>query len=124
MGLEVPPFPIHHAQPALVVVVMNLTHNKVMNQVNLADAKAHFSHYIERVEKGDTIILCRRNVPVAEIRPLKAKRQEPRRVGIDRGMQIPQSFFDPLPEELLDEFEGGARGGASTRSRRRLTASG
>lgn len=79
-----------------------------MKQVNLADAKAHFSHYIDSVEKGETIILCRRNVPVAELRPLKAARREPRRTGIDRGMEVPASFFEPLPDELLDAFEGGA----------------
>lgn len=30
-----------------------------------------------------------------------------RQVGIDHGMVIPASFFEPLPSELLDGFEGG-----------------
>ena len=30
-----------------------------------------------------------------------------RAVGIDHGMVIPASFFEPLPRELLDGFEGG-----------------
>ena len=32
---------------------------------------------------------------------------QPRPVGIDHGMVIPGSFFEPLPRELLDGFEGG-----------------
>jgi antitoxin (DNA-binding transcriptional repressor) of toxin-antitoxin stability system len=79
----------------------------VMLRVNIAEAKTQLSRHIERVERGETIILCRRNVPVAEIRPLTAPRTRPRRVGIDRGMKIPPAFFEPLPSEVLDAFEGG-----------------
>ena len=42
-----------------------------MRRINLADAKAHLSQYIDSVERGETIVLCRRNVPVAEIRPCR-----------------------------------------------------
>ena len=93
---------------APVVLTIYLTYYQVMKRVNLADAKARFSHYVESVESGETIILCRRNVPVAELRPLKAARREPRRTGIDRGMELPGSFFEPLPDELLEAFEGAA----------------
>lgn len=75
-------------------------------RIELDDAEAHFSRYIDRVEKGETITLCRRSVEVAEIRPLSPMPQHPRRVGIDRGMKVPASFFDPLRSALLDVFEG------------------
>lgn len=78
-----------------------------MKRINIADAKAHFSHCLDRVESGETIIICRRNVPIAEIRPIAKLPSEPRPVGIDRGMVVPASFFEPLPDELLDAFEGG-----------------
>lgn len=78
-----------------------------MIRVNIAEAKTHLSHYLESVEKGETVVLCRRNVPIAEIRPLPPAPKEPRPVGIDRGMTIPSSFFEPLPADLLDAFEGG-----------------
>ena len=80
-----------------------------MVKVNIADVKSHLSSYLERVERGETIVLCRRNVPIAEIRPLAKPLQKQRPVGIDRGMAIPSSFFDPLPDELLDAFEGGSQ---------------
>jgi prevent-host-death family protein len=82
-----------------------------MIRVNIAEAKTHLSHYLESVEKGEIVVLCRRNVPIAEIRPIPKAPQEPRPVGIDRGMTIPASFFEPLPEGLLDAFEGGESSG-------------
>jgi antitoxin (DNA-binding transcriptional repressor) of toxin-antitoxin stability system len=73
-----------------------------MIRINIAEAKTQLSRHIERVERGETIVLCRRNVPIAEIRPLTARRQEPRPVGIDKGMTVPATFFDPLPPEIID----------------------
>ncbi len=78
----------------------------VMIKINIAEAKTHFSRYIESVERGETVTVCRRNVPVAEIRPVPRAPESKRPVGIDRGMEIPKSFFEPLPDDLLAAFEG------------------
>lgn len=78
-----------------------------MNKVNIAEARVHLSRYLAQVEAGETITLCRRNVPIAEIRPLRAEVADPRPTGIDRGMSVPDSFFDPLPDELRRAFGGG-----------------
>ena len=80
----------------------------IMIRVNLADAKTRLSQYLDSVERGEIVVLCRRNVPVAEIRPLPRPLTEPRPIGTDPSLVIPDSFFDPLPEDLLDAFEGGA----------------
>ncbi len=77
-----------------------------MVYVNIADAKARLSLYLDRVARGETIILCRRNAPVAEIRPLPKPLTEPRPVGTDPDLVVPNSFFEPLPEDLLQAFEG------------------
>ncbi len=77
-----------------------------MIRVNLTEVRAHLSRYLKRVEQGETVILCRRNVPVAEIRALPRRALQPRPVGIDRGMTIPAAFFEPLPDDLLAAFEG------------------
>lgn len=79
-----------------------------MIKVNIAEAKAGLSGYLTRVAQGETIILCRRNVPIAEIRPIPPRPRKKRPVGIDRGMSVPDSFFEPLPTELLRAF--GASG--------------
>jgi prevent-host-death family protein len=77
-----------------------------MTRINIAEIKANLSSLMDRVEAGETIVVCRRNVPIAEIRPLRKQAEKPRRVGIDRGMTVPPSFFEPLPDALLDAFEG------------------
>ena len=35
--------------------------------MSISDARAHLSRYLAQVEAGETISLCRRNVPVAEL---------------------------------------------------------
>ena len=75
-----------------------------MIKTNIADAKARLSTYLHRVEQGETVVLCRRNVPIAEIRALPKPTAKERPVGIDRGMKVPDSFFEPLPEEMLRAF--------------------
>jgi antitoxin (DNA-binding transcriptional repressor) of toxin-antitoxin stability system len=77
-----------------------------MIRLNVHEAKTHLSRYLSRLERGETILLCRRNVPIAEIRPIhRASRK--RRIGPMKGQfVVPPSFFEPLPNETLDAFEG------------------
>lgn len=77
-----------------------------MTKVNIAEAKAHLSSLLEQAQGGEAVVICRRNVPVAELRPLPVALTAPHRTGIDRGMKIPDSFFEPLPAELIEAFEG------------------
>lgn len=78
-----------------------------MIRLNIHEAKTRLSAYLAKLEEGETILLCKRNVPIAEIRPLPKKRQEPRPIGLAKGtFEVPESFYEPLPEELLDLFEG------------------
>ena len=92
-------------------IVMYRSYYTTMLKVNIAAAKARLSAVLESVERGETVVLCRRNVPIAEIRALPTPPAEERPVGIDRGMEIPDSFFEPLPDEVLRAF--GAPGGPS-----------
>ena len=84
-----------------------MINERTMIWINMTEAKTHLSRYLKRVERGDTVVLCRRNVPIAEIRALPKRTRELRPVGIDRGMTIPAAFFEPLPDDLLAAFEGG-----------------
>lgn len=38
-----------------------------MDVINLADAKAHLSELVDRVEAGDSIVITRRGKPVARL---------------------------------------------------------
>lgn len=83
----------------------------VMIQVNVYEMKARLSEYLDRVARGERIIVCRHNKPVAELRPLTETRREPRPIGPLRGetrFEIPPSFFEPLPDDELDLWDGAA----------------
>ena len=78
-----------------------------MIRLNIHEAKTHLSAYLKRLQEGEVILLCRRNKPIAEIRPLPPERKKPRPIGLDKGtFQIPPKFYEPLPEELLAPFRG------------------
>lgn len=79
----------------------------VVRRLSIHEAKTHLSRYLSRVLKGETILLCRRNEPIAEIRPLKVLPNSKRPIGIDKGVfELGPEFFEPLPEEILRAFEG------------------
>ena len=81
-----------------------------MKRVNVHEVKAHLSKYLEDVERGETFLVCRRNAPVAELRPVRRERTTDRPTGLAKGkLRVPPSFFKPLPAVLLDAFEGKRR---------------
>ncbi len=75
-----------------------------MKHVNMHDAKTHLSKYVAELKPGETLILCNRNQPVAEIRSLTRKAGK-RRLDVFKGeFTVPDSFFEPLPDDLLKAF--------------------
>jgi antitoxin (DNA-binding transcriptional repressor) of toxin-antitoxin stability system len=48
-----------------------------MIRLNIHEVKTHLSKYLAKLEEGETILLCQRNKPIAEIRPVSAKRKKP-----------------------------------------------
>ncbi|MDP9120731.1 MAG: type II toxin-antitoxin system Phd/YefM family antitoxin [Acidobacteriota bacterium] len=78
-----------------------------MEDVNIHDAKTHFSALLRRVAAGEEIVISRAGKPVARLVPLAAPRQ-PRELGRHRGEIWTAGDFDaPLPPDLLAAFEGG-----------------
>lgn len=78
-----------------------------MIKVNIHEAKTHLSHYLTEIEHGETILLCKRNHPVAEIRPIPQKPAEPRPIGLAKKVfKLAPSFFEELPEETIALFHG------------------
>ncbi len=76
-----------------------------MATINVHDAKTHFSRLLSRVESGEEIIIAKAGKPVARIVPLAGKTKK-RVPGTAKGrIVIDKSFFEPLPEEALKEFE-------------------
>ena len=78
-----------------------------MIKVNIHQAKTHLSRYLARLKAGETLIICKRNTPIAEVRALPQAGQQKRPIGLAKGQfKVPPSFFEPLPDDIIDAFEG------------------
>ena len=76
--------------------------------VNINEAKAKLSAYLDAAAHGERVLICKRNQPVAELRAVEQKRTGPRPMGLGKGtMKILPSFYDPMSDEELDEFYNG-----------------
>ncbi|MGY6498117.1 MAG: type II toxin-antitoxin system Phd/YefM family antitoxin [Microcella sp.] len=73
-------------------------------QVNVHEAKTRMSELLARVEAGDEVIIARAGHPVASLVPVA----EPaaRELGFLDGFTVPHDFFEPLPDDELDAWEG------------------
>ena len=70
-----------------------------MTQANIHQVKSRFAHYTRLVKAGETVVLCDRNKPFAEIRPLP----DPRRLGLLKGLcPIGPEFFQAAAEIARD----------------------
>jgi prevent-host-death family protein len=69
-----------------------------MNPVNLADAKAHLSELIDRVEAGDSIDITRRGKPVARLTTAATPRK-----AVDAALlQSVTAIMPPQPRPAAD----------------------
>jgi antitoxin (DNA-binding transcriptional repressor) of toxin-antitoxin stability system len=78
-----------------------------MTQVNLEDIQQDLSTYLQRVEAGETLVIIRAGKPVAEVKPVAARVETLRPFGLCAGeFTVPEDFDAPLPEDILNVFEG------------------
>jgi len=76
-------------------------------RLNIHEAKTDLSRHLDAMEEADRIILCNQNRPIAEVRLLPSEPTDRRQLGLAKGqIEVLDSFFEPLPDELLDSFEG------------------
>lgn len=77
-------------------------------EVNIHEAKTHFSRLLQRVAAGEEVTIARAGVPVARLVAIKKKPLKKRPMGMDRGkVWIAEDFNAPLPDDLLKAFYGG-----------------
>ena len=68
---------MHKARNMAMIMAMS-------KAVNVADLKNHLSEHLDAVEKGEEIVICRRNVPFARITGMPPRRNRTK-LGFDRG---------------------------------------
>jgi len=77
-----------------------------MKAVNTHEAKTQLSRLLRRVAAGEEITIANRGVPVARLVPVPTEKPV-RELGIyGDNIKIANDFDAPLPDEILDLFEG------------------
>jgi prevent-host-death family protein len=79
-----------------------------MVKATIFEAKTNLSELVKRAQNGETVIITsgREKKPVAKIEAIKPV--EKKRLGVMEtpGFEIPDSFWEPLPEEELALWNG------------------
>jgi antitoxin (DNA-binding transcriptional repressor) of toxin-antitoxin stability system len=78
-----------------------------MSTISVQDIQRDPLGFLNRVEAGEAFLVLRGDRPVAEVKPVTAPAPEPRPFGLCAGeFTVPADFDEPLPESILEEFEG------------------
>ncbi len=80
-----------------------------MITATIFEAKTNLSEFLKQVQAGETVIITsgREKKPVAKLEAIAPRK--PQRLGLLAGanIQVPDSFWDPLPEEELRLWNEG-----------------
>ncbi|MPZ21473.1 MAG: type II toxin-antitoxin system prevent-host-death family antitoxin [Luteitalea sp.] len=77
--------------------------------VNIHEAKTHLSRLLDEVAAGRSVVIAKAGKPIARLVPL-APGKPVRRPGALKGkLWIADDFDAPLPDDILDAFEGRSR---------------
>ena len=75
-------------------------------KVSLQELRDHFSKYVELLKKGETLLLCERNLPIGVLAPLAACAEVSRPApGLFREQIFVDSDFFAADEPLSRSFE-------------------
>ncbi|MBG1244715.1 type II toxin-antitoxin system Phd/YefM family antitoxin [Nostoc sp. NZL] len=78
-----------------------------MLTVTVDEIQQNLTSYLQQVAAGESIIIMQASKPIAEIKPVSATSQQIRPYGLSAGeFIVPDDFDSPLPEEILNSFEG------------------
>jgi prevent-host-death family protein len=78
-----------------------------MSTVNVHAVKTHLSRLVDEAAAGAEIIIAKAGKPLAKLVSLDAAPKTRRTLGLLAGKAvIPPGFDDPLPEDMLRQFEG------------------
>ena len=74
--------------------------------VNIHAAKTQLSRLLDAATAGEEVIIARAGKPVARLVPISEAKQ-PRRLGTLAGkLHVSDDFDDPLPDDMVAQFEG------------------
>jgi antitoxin (DNA-binding transcriptional repressor) of toxin-antitoxin stability system len=78
-----------------------------MTYISVEEIQQNFTAFLQRVEAGETMIIMRTGKPIAELKSVVAPAEALRPFGLCAGeFRVPEDFDAPLPEDILNAFEG------------------
>ncbi|MBO3274732.1 type II toxin-antitoxin system Phd/YefM family antitoxin [Pseudomonas sp. Milli4] len=78
-----------------------------MITVPLAEAKNNLSKLVDEAAEGQIITIAKHGRAMARLVP--ASKPTGQRIGAMKGkLVVPQGFDEPLPDDLLDDFENSS----------------
>ena len=101
-----------------LILCRRVGYNTIMTTIRLEEIRRDLSHYLSKVEEGETLVITRNGQPIAEIRPAvtpmeaegtapKPRKKQLRPYGLAKGEFVESpDFDDPLPEEFMRYFAG------------------
>ena len=77
-----------------------------MLNVSLSEFKKKVELYLNKVKKGDVIIIKDKDETIAQIEPANNILSKKRPIGLAKGdFAVPDDFDSPLPKEIIQLFE-------------------
>jgi hypothetical protein len=78
-----------------------------MSTISVQEIQRDPFTFLRRVEEREAFLVVQGERPLAEVRPLMASNAQPRPFGLCAGrFVVPDDFDQPLPADILQEFEG------------------
>jgi prevent-host-death family protein len=79
-----------------------------LDMVNVHEAKTHLSRLLERVERGEQIVIARSGKPIARLVPVEPSPAGKRPIGLYKGqIWMSDDFDEPLPWQVFPGFPLG-----------------
>lgn len=84
-----------------------MLYNLGMSTISVEEIHRDPVGFVKRMEEGEALLVVRGQRALAEVRPISPSSLEPRPYGLAAGQfRLPDDFDQPLPENILAEFEG------------------
>jgi antitoxin (DNA-binding transcriptional repressor) of toxin-antitoxin stability system len=78
-----------------------------MSNISVQEIQHDPLSFVRRIEAGETLLVVQGDRPLAEVRPIPPPAAQLRPFGLCAGQfKVPADFDQPLPDEILKEFEG------------------
>ncbi len=81
--------------------------SRIGTQISVDEIKQNPSAFLRRVQAGEAFVIVTAGNPLAEIKPVTWSDKLLRPVGLCAGeFDVPEDFDAPLPDDIVQEFEG------------------